>query len=145
MTTLRVPATVASLATVAEFVGRAVAAAGLTEKDAYRLRLATDELVTNVIMHGYPVGGAEEIELHATVGHGRVLLLMEDSAAEFDPTRQQHRVPSVDPDDMRVGGFGLVLARMSADRLSYERIGDRNRTIIIVRRSDRALIDHEDR
>jgi anti-sigma regulatory factor (Ser/Thr protein kinase) len=142
MTTLRVPATVASLAAVAEFVGQAGASAGLGHKDAYRLRLATDEVVTNVIAHGYPDDPAGEIELYASIIDGRVLLLVVDSAEEFDPTRQAHPVPAIDPHSMRMGGLGLALAQMSADRLIYERAGELNRTIIVVRRSGRDLVDH---
>jgi serine/threonine-protein kinase RsbW len=70
METIRVPAAVASLATVAEFVGSAVRRAGLGDKDAYRLRLAIDELFTNVITHGYPPASSAEVEVNATVSDG---------------------------------------------------------------------------
>jgi len=143
METIRVPAAVASLAAVAEFVGGAVTLAGLRDKDAYRLRLAVDELFTNVITHGYPPGSDAEIELNASVSDGWVLLAMVDSGKEFDPTLQREMVPA-GPDGLRMGGFGLTLARMSADRLIYERAGQFNRTIVVVRRSGRDLFCNED-
>ncbi|MGW0059200.1 ATP-binding protein [Streptosporangium sandarakinum] len=145
METLRVPATVASLVAVAEFIGGAVAVAGLGDKDAYRLRLAVDELITNVITHGYPPASAGEIELHSSVSDGWVLFLIVDFGTEFDPTSGHRPIPVVDPDDLPVGGFGLSLARMSADRLIYERVGGLNRTIVVVRRSGRDLVAHDDR
>lgn len=134
--TLVVPGTVASLAAVAEFLDRAAAAASLEPKDAYRLRLATDELITNAITHGR---SGSDIELQVSATDGRVLLVLVDSAGEFDPTCEDRR----DPDGP--GGFGLALTRMGADRLAYERDGDQNRTVIVVLRSGRSLTDHEER
>lgn len=136
--------TVNSLTAVAEFVGRTADGAGLGQKDAYRLRLAIDELVTNIITHGYPHGPTGEIELCSSTSNGRALLLIVDSAMEFDPTRHRYPVRSADPGGSQIGGLGLVLTQMSADRLIYERTGDLNRTIIVVRRTGRDLTDHED-
>ncbi|MDF5752078.1 ATP-binding protein [Spongiactinospora sp. TRM90649] len=152
MRTLRVPATVSSLGEVAEFVGQAVVCADLGEKDAYRLRLATDELVTNVITHGFRHRPPGDIELQASISDGRVLLMMVDTAGEFDPTGRDRAVPPAVrpsaarwPDEGKAGGFGLALVRMCADRILYERVGDLNRTIIVVRRSGRGLGEREDR
>ncbi|WP_147268263.1 ATP-binding protein [Spongiactinospora rosea] len=149
MKTLRVPATVASLGEVAMFVGQAGTDADLGERDAYRLRLATDELVTNVITHGFRHIAPGEIELQVSVSDGWVLVVVLDTAGEFDPTGRDRMAPAVRQaavwrrEEGTAGGFGLTLARMCADRIMYERTGDLNRTIIVVRRSGRRLCEAE--
>jgi serine/threonine-protein kinase RsbW len=145
MERLVLPARVASLAAVAEFTGGVAAAAGLSGKDAYRLRLSVDELVTNVIMHGYPPGSEGQVELSGSARDGQATIVVTDSAAHFDPTGDRRRVPARDPGDLAPGGAGLTLVKMSADVLGYERAGQLNRTTVVVRRAGGPAQGQEDR
>jgi anti-sigma regulatory factor (Ser/Thr protein kinase) len=53
MKPMTVPATLDSLGAIAEYVLAAAASAGLDKRASYNLRLAVDEIVTNIIVHGY--------------------------------------------------------------------------------------------
>src|SRR5439155_1550196 len=55
---LTVPATMDALAEIAAFVLAEADAAGLGRQARYRLRLAVDELATNIIIHGRDVCSA---------------------------------------------------------------------------------------
>lgn len=125
-----VPATLDSLEAVAEFVMTAAAAAGLDKRVSYRLRLAVDEIATNIIVHGYVEAGLQgALELCADIDDRTLTLSIEDTGVAFDP--RQAAVPETDlPLEQRpIGGLGVYLAMRSVDEFLYERVGDRNRTI----------------
>ena len=55
MDELRVTATLEVLSSIGAFVMKAAENAGLDRRAAYRLRLAVDEMATNIIVHGQPL------------------------------------------------------------------------------------------
>lgn len=120
MDAITVPAALVSLERVAGFV-RALARRGnLTENAAYRLRLATDEIVTNIILHGYKESGGE-IRVRGGVGGGEVWLRVADTAPPFDPrTVRAEPCPDTPVQDLKPGGLGLYLTRQAVDRFTYE-------------------------
>lgn len=136
MRRLTVPAAVESLSAVSEYVKEAAAAAGLDARATYRLRLAVVELVTNTITHGYEEAGLfGTVELQAEVGERVLTLTLEDSAIPYDPLQTPQ------PDDLcapleerKIGGLGVYLALKEMDAFRYERVGDRNRSVIVMNR-----------
>ncbi|MFB6564243.1 ATP-binding protein [Streptomyces sp. NPDC056400] len=130
---LEVPATVGALGEIASFVLRLAAAAGLDKGAAYRLRLAVDELATNVVMHGYR-GGGGRITVRGRSGSGRVQIVIEDTAPPFDPVEgclpPAHGVP---PQDRRIGGLGIHLALTSVDEFGYAHRDGRNISTLTVK------------
>ena len=59
METLIVEGSLECLGKIAEYVISAATKAGLEEKASYKLRLAVDEIATNIITHGYEETGLE--------------------------------------------------------------------------------------
>jgi len=117
-------------------VQAAADAAGLGRQAHYRLRLAADELVTNIITHGYGATAAPgTVELRYEVDDRALRVVLEDRGVPFDP----RRVPPPDdlhlpPEERRVGGLGVYLALQNVDGFDYERAGDRNRSVLIMDR-----------
>jgi len=115
---------------VAALVDRLAGESGLGERQAYRLRLAADELATNVAEHGYrwvPL----PLELIGGVSADRVWLRIEDTAPPFDP--RLHVARSTEPTDQPdrlPGGYGLLLALRSVDVYEYEYRDGRNRSTV---------------
>ncbi|MEV7418890.1 anti-sigma regulatory factor [Streptomyces sp. NPDC089919] len=129
---LEVPATLAALSEIAGFVLGLADAAGLGRGPAYRLRLAVDELATNVVTHGYR-GGDGRITVRGRAGAGWVRVLLEDTAPAFDPVAGcLPPATGVPPERRRVGGLGIHLALTSVDEFSYVRIEDRNISALTV-------------
>jgi anti-sigma regulatory factor (Ser/Thr protein kinase) len=129
---LEVPATVGSLGEIAAFVRRLAGRAGLDKGAAYRIRLAVDELATNIVMHGYR-GGDGRITVRGRPGPGRVEIVIEDAAPAFDPV--EGRLPpaaEVPPQQRRIGGLGIHLALTSVDGFSYTRRDGRNVSTLTV-------------
>jgi anti-sigma regulatory factor (Ser/Thr protein kinase) len=71
--------------TVPTVVARLAVAAGLTRGQAYRLRLATEEITTNIVIHGYG-GCGRAVDIDAGYDADWAWLRIEDDAPEFDPT-----------------------------------------------------------
>ena len=96
--------------------------------DVGRLQLALEEVFTNTMDHGLPVGGMYEIDVRATVENGVVEVSVEDDGAAYDPMAD---TPEFDPsqgmEDRRIGEIGVNLVRTLMDEVDYLRVGDRNR------------------
>jgi len=131
---LTVPGTLDSLEIIGKFVMQAAATAGLDRKAAYRLRLAVDEIATNIIIHGYEEAGLTgEVGVTSDINEQELTIVLEDTATPFDATQ------FMDPEDMdrpmherHIGGLGVFLAKQGVDKMIYERIGTLNRNSFIV-------------
>jgi len=134
------PATLDSLGAIAEFVMGIAGSAGLEKRASHHLRLAVDEIATNIIVHGYDEAGLQgTLELRADIDDRTLTITIEDDGAAFDPT--QAPVPDIDlpPEQRPIGGLGVYLAMRSVDEFLYKRVGDRNRTIFKVHLSSASL------
>ncbi|HEX6355568.1 ATP-binding protein [Actinophytocola sp.] len=121
-------------AALSALVGRLAAAAGLDSAQAYRLRLAAEEIAVNVATHGYGDGDGE-ILIDAGLDDEWVWLRLTDRSPEFDPTEHDPDPRlTADPDVGPSGGFGLFLALSSVDRFEHEYVGGRNRNKLLIRR-----------
>jgi anti-sigma regulatory factor (Ser/Thr protein kinase) len=138
MNELRVNASLQVLGSIGAFVLEAADQAGLDRRAAYRLRLAVDEIATNVIVHGKPLehSGYDEIRLRADMDEHSLQITLEDCGPEFNPLEREV------PDDhlekplehRPIGGLGVFLAIRGVDSFHYERAGDRNRSVFLVKR-----------
>lgn len=138
MEPLTVPGTLDSLSAIAQYVISAAAAAGLDKKASYNLRLAVDEIATNIITYGYEEGKQQgDVKLSADINEQTLTILIEDTAVAFDPFQklgvEEQRV-NLPIEERPIGGFGVYLAIKGVDKFMYERVGDRNRNIFIVNR-----------
>jgi len=139
MEPLTVPGKLDALSSIGKFVMSAAAAAGLDKSASYRLRLAVDEVATNIILHGYEESGLSgDIALAAVIDDGRLTVSVEDSAIPFDP-REAKKPEDMDlpPEERQIGGLGVYLALEEVDGFDYERIGDRNRNTFVMNRPPR--------
>ncbi|MER6216931.1 ATP-binding protein [Streptomyces sp. NPDC048387] len=130
---LQVPATLGALGEIAAFVLRLAGRARLGTRATYRIRLAVDELATNIVMHGYR-GGEGRITVLGRSGPDGVRITIEDSAPAFDPVAGRLPPdPGVPPERRRVGGLGIHLALTSVDAYTYERRDGRNISTLTVK------------
>ncbi|MDJ0515261.1 MAG: ATP-binding protein [Trichodesmium sp. MO_231.B1] len=131
MEPLEVPGSLDSLQEIRQYVKSAAIEAGL-ETRAYKLCLAVDEIATNIITHGYNEAGLEgNIYLETTINSESLAIVLEDTGIQFDPTTTE----TVTGENLDPGGWGLPLAKEAVDDWRYERVGDRNRNILIVNRT----------
>jgi len=107
------------LSRIREFVTETAAALGVVPTALDDLRLAVDEAVTNIIVHGYR--GAGEITLDITADGNDLVVELRDEAPAFDPTAATTGKPRQPEAHTSPGGFGLYLIRQSMDEISYRR------------------------
>jgi serine/threonine-protein kinase RsbW len=99
---------------------------GLTDDATFKLTLALDEIVANVVRHGFEDEGEHRIEVKVTVDDRTVTASVEDDGLEFDP--REAPVPDLDlPIEMRKpGGLGMHLVKATMDSVEYRRQDGRN-------------------
>src|ERR1700704_4740768 len=136
MDPLTLPATLESLGPLVQYVQSAAQAAGLDRKASYRLRLAVDEIATNIITHGYADAHiAGDVVVNASVGDEQLTITLEDWAPAYDPRVQEDPDHIDKPSDERpIGGLGVFIALKSVDGLDYEYRDNKNRNILTMNR-----------
>jgi len=99
---------------------------GLTDDATFKLTLALDEIVANVVRHGFDDDREHRIEVKVTVDDRTVTASVEDDGVEFDP--REAPVPDLDlPIEMRKpGGLGMHLVKATMDSVEYRRQDGRN-------------------
>ena len=120
---------IAELATLRDSLERIGAELGVPGKPLMQLQVALDEIASNVIKYGWPDGGNHELRVRITGQQDRIEVEIVDDGREFDP--RQAPAPEPQPAGRREpGGLGIHLVKQLVDRLEYERIDGRNRTVV---------------
>jgi anti-sigma regulatory factor (Ser/Thr protein kinase) len=130
-------ATVDNLAALLTFVERACAAAALDAEETLAVRVAIEEICTNVINHGYAGRDATNrpITIDFVSGSDQVVATIEDRGATFDPSNGPAVDLNSDAMDRRIGGIGLHLVRSLMDEVRHEPVnGGGNRLTLVKRR-----------
>ncbi|MEI6840241.1 MAG: ATP-binding protein [Methanomicrobiales archaeon] len=97
------------------------------------VQLATDEAVTNAILHGYD-GKEGEVRVISEADDQEVVVIVEDGAPAFDPVTFVSRDVSLDGDDRPIGGLGLILIRSVMDEVGYRHEDGKNIFTMVKRR-----------
>jgi anti-sigma regulatory factor (Ser/Thr protein kinase) len=113
--TLTLPGDLSSLDPIADLVIEYAQLAGLGKHAAYQLRLAVDEIATNIIVHGYQEQGIEgAVVVSANLDERSLSITLEDSGPKFDP--RQRDIEKVEADfsksleERQIGGLGIYFA-----------------------------------
>lgn len=128
------PARPASLADLLGFLDAAIAGAKLDATTAFDVRLAAEEVCTNVIAHAYPAGVPGPVTLRLERKPDVVVVTVEDAGIPFDPTTAPSPALGGDWHERAIGGLGWHLVRRVVDEVHHEPIaGGGNRVTLIKR------------
>ena len=91
-----------------------------------KLKTVLDELLGNVIMHGYGDQQRHDITTRIDCSADRLVVTIIDDGRAFNPV--QFPAPDVDVvlEDRKIGGLGIHIARKLMDDISYQRCGGQN-------------------
>jgi serine/threonine-protein kinase RsbW len=145
--TITITAGVDQLAGVRAFVRERVAAAGGDEETTTDLVQAVDELVCNVVGHGY-AGRPGTIELAFVETPDAIGFRIRDDAPAFDPTSVPDPPLDLPLAQRGLGGMGIHLARALTDEFDHRILptGGNEVTVRKRRPSTREATDgHHDR
>ena len=91
------------------------------------LRIALDEVVTNIVSYAYVDKESHDITIRCQIRDGLLETTIEDDGVAYDPLR----APAPDLDaplaTRRVGGLGVHFVKNLMNSVSYERVEGRNR------------------
>jgi serine/threonine-protein kinase RsbW len=112
----------------------AMHAYGFSAEEILDTQLAVEEVITNIIVHGYkkPGGG---IRLSCQGSPDLVRIRVADSAPRFDPLSIPEPELEGDVDERRIGGLGIYLVRQVMDTVSYRYEDGQNILTLEKRRS----------
>jgi serine/threonine-protein kinase RsbW len=94
---------------------------GLPPRTIGVLSLMLDELMTNIIVHGYNGRSDETVELFVSAGDGVLTTQLTDYGPAFDPTQLAEPDITLDIDEREIGGLGVHFVKKMADDLHYVR------------------------
>lgn len=111
-----------------------------TSKEAYQLRLASEELFSNIIRHanrnetGSSCTHLWVRALRSNEPHPCLVIELEDNGPHFDPLFEQRREIKIDQtiEQRPIGGLGLFLVQNSVDHVEYSWIDGHNRYRLFV-------------
>jgi anti-sigma regulatory factor (Ser/Thr protein kinase) len=93
----------------------------------FSVNLALEEIVMNVIDHGYQDRDDQWITVEVVVAPGEIIARVEDAAPAFDPLQLPPPDVTAPLEQRQPGGLGIHLAREFLDDLRYARIDGKNR------------------
>lgn len=106
---------------------------GFPDEDILDTQLAVEEVVTNVIVHGYgDAGGEILVSLSYNADDAAIEIRVEDFAEPFDPLTLPEPDISASMDDRKIGGLGIFLTRQVMDDIRYRY--ENNRNILVLRK-----------
>jgi len=110
-------------------------AARLADRDAdahlaYSVQLCAEEIVTNIVTHGYDGEPSGMIDVRLDHGTARTTLVVEDDARPFDPTCVPAPPRPASLATAPIGGLGVHMVRQSSNAMDYARVSGRNRLAV---------------
>jgi len=110
-----------------EFLAESLEQLPVTEEFKHDLKLVSEELLANIIKHGYDNHADKAIDVELAVDGSSVHMTFTDSAMAFNPL--QHKPPDM-LNDLSEGGMGILLVKSLTDEQQYKR--DNNHNVLTV-------------
>lgn len=106
-----------------DFIEAEAKAAGILGKELSRLKLASEEMLVNVISYGFPSKSKEsQISLSCKQAQGRFLIEIADNGIPFNPLATPNHIDTQASLEKRTyGGYGIFLVRQILDDVQYHR------------------------
>ena len=115
---LSVKASLENLQVIRQYIDQVGALLGVNERALGDLRLAVDEAVTNVIVHGY--GDLDgKVELHMEGDGDTVIIRIRDQAKTFDSSHVNEPQLDTALKDRPFGGMGIFLIKKMTDEAEF--------------------------
>jgi len=127
--TLSIPGTLAGVREAIGAFERFVRTHAVARGAAWRMQLALDEILSNVVRHAQPGEGAA-LEMIFSLDEGMVGVEIVDAAGAFNPLLAPAPETSAPLQDRQPGGLGIALVRRLMDETLYERRDERNHFVM---------------
>lgn len=92
----------------------------------FELSLAIEEILTNIIMHGYIDGGEHSIEIKYLFNDNTFLIEFIDDGIPFNPVEFTPTIQNVELKEKQIGGLGIYIIKKYVDSITYNRLDNKN-------------------
>ena len=131
MEKITLPAKLENLDILVEHILKSAESVGFDKKDTYQIRLAAEEVLVNIITHGYPeTPGAIELTLQPRPKES-LEMVFADWGIPFDPLSMPEPNVCACLEERKIGGLGVFLLRKIMDEVRYKREDGRNILTVI--------------
>ena len=117
--TIEVLALPESIARLAAFTDALERSLPLSFEQGYLMRLAIEEISSNIIKYSYPPGQPGPIRVDCSCDDRQLCVIISDRGQPFDPHAAPPPDLTSDLGTRTVGGLGLYLVRELSDTLTY--------------------------
>jgi len=129
--TVRVPGSMAGVRQAAGELEAFAAAHGLAPEAIWSVQVALDEVLSNVVRHGYGgEGGERTVELAFGLAAGVLEVVIVDDALPFDARQVPEPDTETPIEERKIGGLGVAITRRLMDGIEYERRDGKNRLVL---------------
>jgi anti-sigma regulatory factor (Ser/Thr protein kinase) len=94
------------------------------------IRLALDELVTNIVQYGYGDNGEHLIDFQMHLDQESLFIRVEDDGRPFDPFKTQVVDSEMPFEERELGGWGVHLVKQLMNDVSYRYADGLNRVTL---------------
>jgi len=102
----------------------------LSEEIIYELSLIVDEVVSNIIRHGYRDDREHLLAFELALDGSEMLIRVVDQGVHFNPLLKPDPDTSKPMEERKPGGLGIYMVKHLVDNLDYRRENGRNYLII---------------
>jgi serine/threonine-protein kinase RsbW len=127
--TVTVPTTLAGVREAIAAFERFGRSNGVARGAGWRMQLALDEILSNVVRHAQP-GEGTTLDMIFSLDEGMVGVEIVDKAGAFNPLLAPAPDTSSSLQDRQPGGLGIALVRRLMDETLYVRRDDRNHFVM---------------
>ncbi len=119
---LRVEPQVSEIPRLIDWIEACCTAAGIVDDIKFKMMLAVEEAVANVINNAFgQLPAPHLITVRLDIGAATIVAEVIDNGIPFDPTAARDPDLSIPVEQRRPGGLGILLMRRMMDRLRYRR------------------------
>lgn len=108
------------------FVDEVCENVGFDMSTTFKLNLAIEEAVVNVMSYAYPAGTKGDVDIDAEADDEQLKFVISDSGTPFDPTQKAEVDTTLSAEERSIGGLGIHLIRQIMDTINYERVDGKN-------------------
>lgn len=109
-----------NLPLISDFINRQMLKHGLDEAKIFDVRVAVDEVCTNIIQYAYPQGQEGIIHITCVMEGSHFVVIIEDNGQPFDPLQVSDPRVEGELEERELGGLGVYFMKQLIDELKYE-------------------------
>ncbi len=124
--TLYIKNELSELARLYDFIDQHVAPCIANKQTVAQVKLAIEELVTNIILYAYGEQKNQTIQIEMECQGKRLKITVTDSGIPFNPLEKKDPDLSLSLEDRPIGGLGIFLVKQLMNEVYYERSSEKN-------------------